>query len=306
MIAWLLKRFLQLIPVLWGVTTLVFFLLKLVPGDPVDILMGENAILADKAAMRAELHLDEPLLKQYLFFWHDLAKGNLGQSFSQKKPIATLILERLPATFELALLSLVLACGIAIPLGILAAIKRHTWIDQLFMLLSQIVHSVPSFWLAPLLVLLFSVQLGWFPVSERGQASSYVLPILTLGLALSAFLLRITRVSFLGILREDYIVTAESKGLSRSTIYLKHALKNAFLPILGVLGLQLGALLSGTVIIETIFDWPGIGELLFHAIQSRDYRLVQACVLAIAVSYVLVNTAIDIAYSWLNPKVRIA
>ena len=298
------KRLLQLIPVLWGVGTIVFFLLRMVPGDPVDIMLGESAQAANKEALRASLHLDKPLSEQYWLFWKNTLKGDLGESFLTKRKISELIAERFPATASLALLSLLWALCMAIPLGIWAAAKAGTFWDNTILFGTLLGVSLPSFWLGPLLMLFFSVKLGWLPVSERGGPETYFLPSFTLGLAMAAILTRMTRTSLLESLQQDYIITARSKGLSEHKVFLKHALKNSLMPVITVLGLQLGGLFAGTVITETIFDWPGIGELIYRAIQNRDYPLVQACVLVIACTYVAANFVADLAYQWANPRVE--
>jgi peptide/nickel transport system permease protein len=297
------KRIVQLIPVLWGVGTLVFLLLHLVPGDPIDIMLGENAQTANKEALRASLHLDRPLGEQYVTFWKDALHGNLGESFLSKKPVGALIAERFPATLSLAFCAMLWAVAIAIPLGVLGAMFQRTFFDRLVLLYSIFGASMPSFWFGPLLMLFFAVKLGWFPVSEREGWASYVLPALTLGLGLSAVLTRMTRATMADVLAQEYITTAKSKGLSWRKVYFKHALKNALIPVITILGLQLGGLLAGAVITETIFDWPGLGELVFRAIQSRDFPLVQGSVLVIAGTYVLANTIADFAYTLANPRI---
>lgn len=305
MITFLGKRLLQLIPVLWGVGTLVFLLLHLVPGDPIDIMLGENALAVNKQNLRASLHLDQPLSKQYLIFWKSITHGDLGSSFLSKKPVFDLMKERVLPTFLLALSALMWAIIIAIPLGVLAAALKDSFFDKIVLLYSMIGVSLPSFWIGPLFILFFSVKLSWFPVSEMQGISSFVLPSLTLGFGLSAILTRLTRATMVEVLQKEFMITAKSKGLGWVDIYLKHALKNALIPIISVLGLQLGSLLAGAVITETIFDWPGIGELSYRAIQSRDYPLVQGCVLLIACTYVMANTLADLAYHWANPRIEL-
>lgn len=305
MLIFLLRRLLQLLPVLWGVGTFVFLLIHLVPGDPVEIMLGENALPSSKAALRANLALDRPLPEQYLHFWGGLLKGDLGESLLSRKPVSKIIWERIPATFSLALLSLTWAVLVAIPLGVLASAFRRTIVDRLVLIYSILGVSLPNFWIGPLLVLFFSVKLGWLPVSEREGFLSYILPSLTLGLGLSAILARMTRATMTETLSQDYIITAHSKGLSTLAIHLKHALKNSLIPVITILGLQLGGLLAGTLITETIFDWPGLGELVFRAIQSRDFPLVQGCVLVISFTYVLANALADIAYSLVNPRIEL-
>jgi peptide/nickel transport system permease protein len=303
MITFLFKRFLQLVPVLWGVGTIVFLLLHFVPGDPVEIMLGEHAIPASKDKLRADLGLDRPLLVQYFQFWKNISQGNLGNSLLSKEPVAKLILERMPATISLTFLAMLWATSLAIPMGTVAAAYKNSFFDRGVLLFSILGVCIPSFWLGPLMVLFFSVKLGWFPVSEREGISSYVLPAFTLGLGLAAVLTRMTRASMTEILSQDYMTTARSKGLPLEKIYLKHALKNALIPVITILGLQLGGLLAGALITETIFDWPGLGELVFRAIQSRDFPLVQGCVLVIATIYVFVNTLADIFYSVANPRI---
>ncbi len=305
MLIFFLRRLLQLLPVLWGVGTFVFLLIHLVPGDPVEIMLGENALPSSKAALRANLALDRPLPEQYLHFWGGLLKGDLGESLLSRKPVSKIIWERIPATFSLALLSLTWAVLVAIPLGVLASAFRRTIVDRLVLIYSILGVSLPNFWIGPLLVLFFSVKLGWLPVSEREGFLSYILPSLTLGLGLSAILARMTRATMTETLSQDYIITAHSKGLSTLAIHLKHALKNSLIPVITILGLQLGGLLAGTLITETIFDWPGLGELVFRAIQSRDFPLVQGCVLVISFTYVLANALADIAYSLVNPRIEL-
>ena len=305
MLPFLLRRVLQLIPVLWGVGTLVFFLLHLVPGDPVEIMLGENAQQGAKDSLRATLRLDRPLHEQYFSFWGSVLKGDLGESLVSRKPVSALIAERIPATASLTLVTLAWVIFIAIPLGVLAAAFRRTLLDRSVLLFSILGVSMPTFWVGPLLMLFFSVKLGWLPVSERGGPLSYVLPSLTLGLGLVAVLSRMTRATMAEALQQDFIVTARSKGLGPVAVNLKHALKNALIPVITLLGLQLGGLLARALITETIFDWPGIGELVFRAIQSRDFPLVQGCVLVIAFTYVLVNSLADIAYTLANPRIEL-
>jgi len=301
----LVKRFVQLIPVVWGVGTLVFLLLHLVPGDPVDIMLGESAQQANREALRASLHLDRPLAEQYLIFWKDVFNGSLGTGFISKRPVGHLIAERAPATLMLTLAALAWALVIALPLGVLSAVFREKLFDRIVLFISIFGAAMPNFWLGPLLMLFFAVQLGWLPVSGKGDWSNYVLPSLTLGLGLACVLTRMIRSSMAEVLRQDYITTARSKGLGSFSVNMKHALKNALIPVITVLGLQLGGLLAGTVITETIFDWPGIGELVFRGIQSRDFPVVQGCVLVIAATYVAANTIADIAYTYANPRIEL-
>ena len=305
MAVFIVKRILQLIPVMWGVATLVFFLLHFIPGDPVDIMLGESALPASRDLLRSQLNLDKPILEQYLHYWEGIFTGDMGSSLQSQQPVLQAIADRLPATMELALLSMIMAILISIPIGVLSAIWKKSLFDRLAMTSSLIGVAMPNFWFATLLVLVFSVHLGIFPVSERSDFSSYILPAFTLGFSMAAILSRLTRASLLEVLSQDYIVTARSKGLSNFIVYMKHALRNALIPVITILALQFGSVMTGTVITETIFDWPGIGELLYRAIQSRDYPLVQGCVLVIAFMFVFVNAIADIAYNVIDPKVKL-
>lgn len=300
-----LRRIFVTLLVLWGVCTATFLLLHIIPGDPVDIMLGDNARVEDKIALRHDLGLDQPLGQQYLSFFSNLSRGELGQSFRSQKPITTEISDHLPPTFELAFSSMLFALIVGLPLGILAAVKKYTWMDHLIEGLTLTGLSLPSFFLAPLLIIVFSIKLDLLPVSERNEGwGSLILPAVSLGFGLSAVLIRMTRASFLEVLNEDYIRTARAKGLQEKIVFFKHALKNALTPIVTVISLQFGAVLTGVVITETIFDWPGLGILFYNSLQSRDYPLAQACVLCIAVIYVLVNLLTDFAYVWVNPRLR--
>ncbi len=304
MLSFLLSRILSLLVVVFGVITLVFFLIHLVPGDPVQVMLGETATLADQAQLRKQLGLDQPLLTQWITYITQLLHGDLGYSLHSQEPILDILRQRLPATIELAIAGLLVAVIIAVPLGSLAALRKDTIYDQGAMVFSLLGVSIPNFWMGPLLIILFSLQLGWFPVSGREGWSSLVLPALTLGTALAAILARMVRSTLLEVLNEDYIRTARAKGLNEIAIVLHHALRNAALPIITILGLQLGTLLGGAVITETIFAWPGIGQLTIESIQQRDYPIVQTCVLLISLSYVLINTLTDLLYAWFDPRVR--
>ncbi len=290
--------------VVLGVCTLVFLLIHLVPGDPVEAMLGEGARPADRAALTAALGLDRPLGEQYLSYLGRLARMDLGQSFVYQRPVTDLLAERLPATLILAAVALGLALLLAVPLGVLAACRRGLALDGAAMGSSLLGSSVPNFWLGPLLILVFSLWLGWTPVSGHEGPASLVLPALTLGTSLAAVLARMVRSSVLEVLGEDYIRTARAKGLSPAAVLWGHALRNAWLPVLTLVGLQLGGLLGGAVITETVFAWPGLGSLLVEAIQGRDYPVVQGCVLLVSLSYVLVNTGTDLVYAWVDPRIR--
>ena len=291
--------------VIFGVLCLVFFLIHLVPGDPVEVMLGESARPADREALRVSLGLDQPLLTQFSQYLGNVVQLDLGTSLHSKRPIIDILAERLPATLELATAALFVAILIAFPLGVMAAVRKDTGWDHGAMAVSLIGVSIPNFLMGPLLILFFAVGLGWFPVSGREGFSSLILPAITLGTAMAAILSRMVRATLLEVLDEDYIRTARAKGLSPRIVIWRHALRNALLPVITLLGLQLGALLAGAVITEAVFSWPGIGQLIIEAIQGRDYPVVQACVLLISLTYVLVNTLTDLAYGWFDPRVRL-
>lgn len=298
------KRFLTIIPVVFGVLLLTFLLVHLVPGDPVEVMLGESASTADRAALRADLGLDKPLAVQFGQYLNKLAHGDFGVSIHTKQPIVEMIQARYPATVKLALLSLMIGLFIGVPLGIYAALNAGHWQDFVVTIVSVRLSAMPAFWLGPLLMLLFAVWLGWLPVSGMDSPSAIILPALTLGFGLSAILTRMTRTSLLEVLNDDFIRTARAKGLSEKAVILRHALRAALLPIITIVGLQMGSLLAGTVITETIFSWDGIGRLLVESIEKRDYPVTQACVLVVALSYVLVNVLTDVVYGLADPRAR--
>ena len=302
---YLIRRLLLTIPVLIGVATLVFSLIHFIPGDPAQAMLGEGAAPEDVALLRERLGLDRPLLVQYGSFLQGVVRGDLGVSLRNDQPVLQQILERMPATAELALASMAVAVLIALPLGIIAAVWRGTAVDHGAMTLSLVGISVPNFWLGPLLAIVFAVELGWLPVGGRGTLAHLVLPAATLGAALAAILARMTRASLLEELREPYVLAARAKGVSRARAVLHHALRNSLIPIVTILGLQFGVVLTGAVITETIFAWPGIGRLLIQSISFRDYPTVQGCVLLIAVTYVGVNLITDLTYGFLDPRIRV-
>ena len=293
-------------PVIFGVLLLTFLLVHLVPGDPVVVMLGESASAADRAQLSADLGLDQSLLVQFGRYLNKLAHGDLGVSIHSKKPISDLLVERLPATAKLALLALSFAIFIGLPLGIIAALNVKKWPDKLANLLSLTISAMPHFWMGPMLMMVFALWLGWLPVSGMETTSSIILPALTLGFGLAAILTRMTRASMLEVLHEDFIRTARAKGLNEPTVILRHALRAALLPIITVLGLQLGSLLAGAVITETVFAWDGIGRLLVESIEKRDYPVTQACVMVVALTYVLVNFVTDLVYTKIDPRVRFA
>ena len=302
---YLVRRLLLTIPVLFGVATLVFSLIHLVPGDPAQSMLGDSAPPEDVARLRQTLGLDRPLVQQYKSFLGGVVKGDLGTSFRYGTPVTREIGSRLLRTMQLALAAMAVAIVIAIPLGIIAAVRKGTAVDQAAMTLSLIGISMPNFWLGPLLAIVFAVRLGWLPVSGTGSVAHLVLPAVTLGAALAAILARMTRASVLEELRELYVLAARARGLSRARAVIRHAFRNSLIPIVTIIGLQFGAVLTGTIITETIFAWPGVGRLLIQAINFRDYPLVQGCILFISFTYVTMNLLTDVAYGLLDPRIRL-
>jgi len=300
----IVRRLILTIPVLLGVATLVFALLHLVPGDPAQVMLGESAAASDVEELRTRLGLNRPLPAQYLQFISGVVQGDFGTSFRYGTPVFQEIAQRLPNTLQLAMAAMSVAILIAIPLGVLGALYRGRAIDQAAMTVSLVGISMPNFWLGPLLAIVFAVGLGWLPVSGIGDWRHLVLPAVTLGAALAAILARMTRASLIEELRELYVLAARARGLSQTRAVLRHALRNSLIPVVTILGLQFGAVLTGTIITETIFAWPGVGRLLIQAINFRDYPLVQGCILFIATTYVMVNLLVDLAYGWLDPRIR--
>lgn len=330
----LLERVAGLVPVLVGVSVIVFLMITLTPGDPVQIMLGDSRTTPEQiAALRHDMGLDRPLLERFVLFLLNAGRGEFGLSFFHRRPVIDVIVERLPATIELTLAALVLALVIGIPLGVLAAVKKNTWLDRLATVGSLFGVSMPGFWFGILLILLFAVKLGWFPVAGRigyagevlqvtglllvdtliaGRPSSFLqalrhlaLPALTLALPMAAVLMRVTRSSMIEVLRSDYVLFAEAKGLARARVIGRHALKNALIPTVTVAALETGSLLGGNMIVETVFGWPGLGRLVVEAIFSRNYPLVQAAVLLYAVTYVVLNFIADLVYTRLNPRVTL-
>ncbi|MES9829067.1 MAG: nickel ABC transporter permease [Candidatus Thiodiazotropha sp.] len=302
--AFLISRLLSALVVIIGVVCLVFMLIHLVPGDPVDVMLGESAIPADREALRSSLGLDRPITVQLTDFLKGVSVLDLGDSLHTRQPVSELLASHIPATLELALAALIVTLLTAIPLGILAAVNRGGMGDWGAMGFSMLGLSIPNFWLGPLLILCFSLWLGWTPVSGREGISSLILPAVTLGTGFAAILARMVRSSLLEVLGEDYVRTARAKGLDETRVIWRHAMRNAWLPVITLLGLQLGALLGGAVVTEVVFDWPGIGSLMIESIQKRDYPVVQGCVLFISLAYVLVNTLTDILYGLIDPRIR--
>lgn len=301
----LIKRLTSVFSVTFGVLLLTFLLIHLVPGDPVAVMLGESASSADVEALRALLDLDKPLIQQLFIYLNKIVHTDFGVSIHTQTPIVELLKSRYPATLKLALLALLIGMLVGIPLGIYSALKAGRWQDVLVTIVSVRLSAMPAFWLGPMLMLIFAVWLGWLPVSGMESADSIILPALTLGFGLSAILTRMTRTSLLEVLNDDYIRTARAKGLTERTVITRHALRAALLPIITIVGLQMGGLLAGAVITETIFSWDGVGRLLVESIEKRDYPVTQACVLVVALSYVLVNFLTDVLYRWADPRVRV-
>jgi peptide/nickel transport system permease protein len=306
MLRYFFQRFLLTLPALWLVLTLVFLMIHIVPGDPVEQMLGEGAAPGALAQLRHSLGLDESLPKQYGHYLWQLAHGDLGHSLKFQAPVRRIIFERYPATLQLAFLALVICAAIAIPAGVFAAHRRGSGADRAVGVFTLFGLAIPNFALGPLLILLFSIEMGLLPVSGRGGPLYYILPAATLGAALAAILTRMVRGSMLEELSSDYVRTARAKGLSTGAVLFRHAFRNALIPIITILGLQFGTLLAGTIVTETIFSWPGIGRLTVQAISSRDYPLLQGCILVIAVSYVVVNLLTDLLYTVIDPRVRLS
>lgn len=304
MLRGILTRLLYALPVVWLVVSVVFLLIHFVPGDPVQQMLGEGVAPGDLQAMRHAYGLDVPLGQQYLNYWKGVLHGDLGKSLRFNEGVTTLIATRYPFTIQLTLASLFVAIVLAIPAGVRSARRRNRWDDRVLSVVSLFGLSFPNFALGPILMLFFAIKLGWLPVSGTGTFAHFILPAITMGGAMAAILTRMVRTSMLEELSQDYIRTARAKGLPERTVVYRHALRNAMIPILTVLGLQFGALLAGAIVTETIFSLPGIGRLTIQAIGNRDYYLVQGCILAIGLTYVAVNLVTDLLYSAVNPRIR--
>lgn len=307
MIGFIQRRLLLAIPTVFAVSIAVFLMLHLIPGDPASIYLGENLATPERLErIRHEMGLDRPLHVQYLDFVGRALQGDLGRSLQNDRPVALDIAERLPRTAELAAAAFLVSVVFGVSLGILSALRHNTWVDTLAMLVALVGVSMPIFWLGLLAILVFSIQLGWFPVTGQHGIASLVLPAAVLGIVSSATLARLVRSSMLEVLRQEYVTTARSKGLARRVVIWRHAFKNALIPVVTVLGLEVGSLLSGAVITETVFARPGIGKLVVDSIQSKDFTVVQGTVLLIAVTYVLVNLIVDVSYAFLDPRIRVS
>jgi ABC-type dipeptide/oligopeptide/nickel transport system permease component len=307
----ILTRLALTLPVVWLVVSLVFLLIHLVPGDPILQMLGDGATPADIGSLRHQYGLDRPLWAQYLHYWNGVLHGDLGSSIRLHSEVSTLIAARYPYTLALTLTALGLGLALALPAGIVAAVRRGRWADQVLSVVSLFGLSVPGLALGPVLILVFSIQLGWLPVSGANAGGGrsidwhyLVLPSIAMGASLAAILTRMIRTAMLEELGQDYIRTARAKGLTETRVVCRHALPNALVPIVTVVGLQFGALLAGAIVTETIFSWPGLGRLTVSAISNRDYALVQGCLLSIGLTYVLVNLLTDVVYRWVNPRMR--
>jgi peptide/nickel transport system permease protein len=306
------RRVLITLPVLWVVVSVVFLLIHLVPGDPIAQMLGEGATAADTSALRHAWRLDLPLHTQYFLYWRDALHGDFGQSLRLHDSVTHLVLQRYPYTLALTLAALLIGIALSVPAGIYSALHRGRWPDRVLGVASLTGLSFPNFALGPILILIFSIKLGWLPVSGAGTGPMLspqflfylVLPAITLGLGLAGVLTRMVRTAMLEELNQDYIRTARAKGLPERTVVFRHALANALIPVLTILGLQFGSLLSGAIVTETVFSWPGIGRLTLSAISNRDYALVQGCILAVGLTYVAVNMLTDVAYTLANPRIR--
>jgi peptide/nickel transport system permease protein len=293
-----------MLPVVWLVVSVVFLLIHLVPGDPIQQMMGEGVAAADLQAVRHNLGLDVGLPTQYVRYWNGVLHGDLGKSIRLNQPVAKIVRAAYPATISLTLASLAVAIFLSIPAGVRSALRRNRWDDRMLSFVSLLGLSFPNFALGPILMLFFAIRLGWLPVSGTGSLAYFVLPAITMGGALAAILTRMVRTSMLEELGQDYIRTARAKGLSERAVVYRHALRNAMIPVITVIGLQFGALLAGAIVTEMLFSWPGVGRLTISAISNRDYFLVQGCVLFIGLTYVAVNFMTDMVYSVLNPRIK--
>ncbi len=304
MIRYVLTRLAYMLPVVWLVVSVVFLLIHLVPGDPIQQMLGEGVAAADLQAARHAYGLDVPIGTQYVRYWNGVLHGDLGKSIRLNQPVTKIVKAAYPATISLTLASLAVAIVLSIPAGVRSALRRNHWDDRVLSFVSLLGLSFPNFALGPILMLFFAIKLGWLPVSGTGSLAYFVLPAITMGGALAAILTRMVRTSMLEELGQDYIRTARAKGLSERAVVYRHALRNAMIPVITVIGLQFGALLAGAIVTETLFSWPGIGRLTISAISNRDYYVVQGCVLFIGLTYVAVNFMTDMVYSFLNPRIK--
>jgi peptide/nickel transport system permease protein/oligopeptide transport system permease protein len=304
MLSYIVKRFLAMIPVLIGISLLLFFMLRMLPGDPAQVLAGQMASPEEIETIRKQLGLDRPVYEQYLSYLGRLVRLDLGRSARTQNPVIEEIWARLPNTLLLAVVAIGLACLFGIPAGVISAVRSYTWVDYLVTVGALFGISMPVFWLGLMLVVVFAVILRWLPAGGTGTWQHVVLPSVTLASFVVAFITRMTRSTMLETLSLDYISTARSKGLREAVVVIKHALKNALIPIVTVVGLQFGLLLGGAVLTETVFAWPGIGRLIVDSILARDYPVIQGTILIFGLLYILVNLAVDILYVVIDPRIR--
>ena len=300
----ILKRLLMLIPVLIGVTLLVFLILNMAPGDPAKVILGEQATPEQIAELREQMGLNDPVLVQYGRYIVNLVQGDMGDSYKTKGPVSEEVFKRFPHPIQLTVAAMLIAIVVAIPLGVIAAVKQNTIFDGVSMIIALIGVSMPIFWLGLLLILLFSLRLGWFPVSGKSGFSSIVLPAIALGFNHMASIARTTRSSMLETIRQDYIRTVRAKGVAYGVVIRKHALKNALIPVITVIGLQFGYMLGGSVLTETVFAWPGVGHLMVDSINGRDIPMVMGCIILVCATFSLVNLAVDILYGFVDPRIK--
>ncbi len=304
MFQYVLKRLLSTLPVLIGISLLLFFMLRMLPGDPAQVLAGQMASQEDIQSIRQQLGFDKPIFVQFGLFLSRLIRFDLGRSARTQNPVLEEIGSRLPNTVLLAVAAITLACLFGIPAGIISAVRRYTWIDYLFTSMALFGISMPVFWLGLMLVVVFSVLLKWLPAGGTGSFKHIILPSFTLAAFVVAFITRMTRASMMEALSQDYITTARSKGLKEQMVIIKHALKNALIPIITVVGLQFGLLLGGAVLTETVFAWPGMGRLIVDSILARDYPVIQGAILIFGLLYILVNLVVDLIYAYIDPRIR--
>ena len=305
MLKYIIRRIIAMIPVVIGITFLVFMIMQLAPGDPVQMILGDNASPEAVEAMRDEMGLNDNVLVQYGRYLVNLVQGDMGTSYVNKRPVADEVFSRVPATFKLAAVAAVVSIVIAIPLGILAAIKQNTLFDHSSMVVSLIGISMPAFWLALMLMLLFSLKLGWLPAQGAKDGwKSYVLPSIAIGFMQMAAIARTTRSSMLETIRQDYIRTARSKGITEREVIFHHSFRNALIPTVTIVGVQLGGLLGGAVLTETVFAWPGLGRLVVQAVNGRDVPVVLGCIVVLSVGFSIVNLVVDLLYGFIDPRVR--
>ncbi|MFO7739809.1 MAG: ABC transporter permease [Desulfatiglandaceae bacterium] len=304
MLQYVVKRLLSTIPVLIGISLLLFFMLRMLPGDPAQVLAGQMATPEEVENIRHQLGLDRPIFTQYAFFLGRLFRFDLGRSARTQNPVSQEIWARLPNTLLLAIVAITLACLFGIPAGIISAVRPYSWLDYLVTSMALFGISMPVFWLGLMLVVVFSITLRWLPAGGSGSWEHVILPSVTLAAFVVAFIARMTRSSMLEVLSQDYTTTARSKGLKEHVVIVKHALKNALIPIITVVGLQFGLLLGGAVLTETVFAWPGLGRLIVDSILARDYPVIQGAILVFGLLYILVNLIVDLLYAWVDPRIR--